>query len=61
MNWNEQETVNKENIMMYVEYFSVQQILKYYQFNKRVNVCCSLKKKEWNEHQDTSLTDIYKD
>lgn len=60
MNWNEQETVNKENIMMYVEYFSVQQILKYYQFNKRVNVC-SLKKKEWNEHQDTSLTDIYKD
>lgn len=31
---------------MYVEYFSVQQILKYYQFNKRVNVCCSLKNKE---------------
>lgn len=43
MNWNEQETVDKENTiheMMYVEYFSVQQILKYSQVNKRVKLIC---------------------
>lgn len=41
MNWNEQETVDKENTiheMMYAEYFSVQQILKYSQVYKRVTM-----------------------
>lgn len=41
MNWNEEETVDKENTiheMMYAEYFSVQQILKYSQVYKRVTM-----------------------
>lgn len=49
MNWNEQETVDKKNTiheMMYVEYFSVQQILKYSQVNKRVKLICVVHKKK---------------
>lgn len=32
--------------MMYVEYFSVQQILKYSQVNKRVKLICVVHKKK---------------